>query len=41
MASFGDFNRVNTNVTALRAQSLNKINSELDFDSRLHNRLKD
>ena len=29
MASFGDFNRVNTNVTALRAQlSLNKINSE-------------
>ena len=35
MASFGDFNRVNTNVTALRAQlSLNKINSELG-DSRL------
>ena len=35
MASFGDFNRVNTNVTALSAQlSLNKINSELE-DSRL------
>jgi flagellin len=35
MASFGDFNRVNTNVTALGAQlSLNKINSELG-DSRL------
>ena len=35
MASFGDFNRVNTNVTALSAQlSLNKINSELG-DSRL------
>ena len=35
MASFGDFNRVNTNVTALNAQlSLNKINSELG-DSRL------
>ena len=35
MASFGDFNRVNTNVTALRAQlSLNKINSELG-DNRL------
>ena len=35
MASFGDFNRVNTNVTALSAQlSLNKINNELG-DSRL------
>jgi flagellin len=35
MASFGDFNRVNTNVTALGARlSLNKINSELG-DSRL------
>ena len=35
MASFGDFNRVNTNVTALSAQlSLNKINRELG-DSRL------
>ena len=35
MSSFGDFNRVNTNVTALSAQlSLNKINSELG-DSRL------
>jgi flagellin len=35
MASFGDFNRVNTNVTALSAQlSLNKINSDLG-DSRL------
>ena len=35
MASYGDFNRVNTNVTALSAQlSLNKINSELE-DSRL------
>jgi flagellin len=35
MASFGDFNRVNTNVTALSARlSLNKINSELG-DSRL------
>ena len=35
MASFGDFNRVNTNVTALSAQlSLNIINSEL-ADSRL------
>ena len=35
MASFGNFNRVNTNVTALSAQlSLNKINSELG-DSRL------
>ena len=35
MARFGDFNRVNTNVTALSAQlSLNKINSELG-DSRL------
>ena len=35
MASFGDFNRVNTNVTALSAQlSLNKINSELG-DSKL------
>ena len=35
MASFGDFNKVNTNVTALGAQlSLNKINSELG-DSRL------
>ena len=34
MASFGDFNRVNTNVTALSAQlSLNKINNELG-DSR-------
>jgi flagellin-like hook-associated protein FlgL len=36
MASFGDFNRVNTNITALSAQlSLNKINSELG-DSRLN-----
>ena len=35
MASFGDFNRVNTNVTSLGARlSLNKINSELG-DSRL------
>ena len=35
MASFGDFNRVNTNVTALSAQlSLTKINNELG-DSRL------
>ena len=35
MASFGVFNRVNTNVTALSAQlSLNKINNELG-DSRL------
>jgi flagellin-like hook-associated protein FlgL len=35
MASFGDFNRVNTNVTASSTQlSLNKINSELG-DSRL------
>ena len=35
MASFGDFNRVNTNVSSLGAQlSLNKINSELG-DSRL------
>ena len=35
MASFGDFNRVNTNVTALGTRlSLNKINSELG-DSRL------
>ena len=35
MASFGDFNRINTNVTALSAQlSLNKINSELG-DSKL------
>ena len=35
MVSFGDFNRVNTNVTALSAQlSLNKINNELG-DSRL------
>jgi flagellin-like hook-associated protein FlgL len=36
MASFGDFNRVNTNVSSLGAQlSLNKINSELG-DSRLN-----
>ena len=35
MASFGDFNKVNTNVTAMEARlSLNKINSELG-DSRL------
>jgi len=35
MASFGDFNRVNTNVASLGARlSLNKINSELG-DSRL------
>jgi flagellin len=35
MASFGDYNRVNTNVTAMDAQlSLNKINRELG-DSRL------
>ena len=35
MSSFGDFNRVNTNVTALEAQlSLNKINKQLG-DSRL------
>ena len=35
MASFGDFNRVNTNVSSLGARlSLNKINSELG-DSRL------
>jgi len=35
MSSFGDFNRVNTNVTALDAQlSLNKINKQLG-DSRL------
>jgi flagellin-like hook-associated protein FlgL len=35
LASFGDFNRVNTNVTSLGARlSLNKINSELG-DSRL------
>ena len=30
MASFGDYNRVNTNVTAMDAQlSLNKINRDL------------
>jgi flagellin len=35
MASFGDYNRVNTNVTAMDAQlSLNKINRDLG-DSRL------
>ena len=35
MASFGDFNKVNTNVTAMEARlSLNKINAELG-DSRL------
>ena len=35
MASFGDFNKVNTNVTSLGARlSLNKINGELG-DSRL------
>ena len=35
MASFGDYNRVNTNVTAMDARlSLNKINKELG-DSRL------
>ena len=35
MASFGDLNRVNTNVTAMDAQlSLNKINKDLG-DSRL------
>ena len=35
MASFGDYNRVNTNVTAMDAQlSLNKINKDLG-DSRL------
>ena len=35
MASFGDFNKVNTNVTAMEARlSLNKINSELS-SSRL------
>jgi flagellin len=35
MASFGDFNKVNTNVTAMEARlSLNKINSELG-NSRL------
>ena len=35
MSSFGDYNRVNTNVTAMDAQlSLNKINRELG-DSRL------
>jgi flagellin len=35
MASFGDFNKVNTNVTAMEARlSLNKINKELG-DSRL------
>ena len=31
MASFGDYNRVNTNVTAMDAQlSLNKINRDLE-----------
>ena len=35
MASFGDFNKVNTNVTAMEARlSLNKINAELG-NSRL------
>ena len=35
MASFGDFNKVNTNVTAMEARlSLNKINKDLG-DSRL------
>ena len=35
MASFGDYNRVNTNVTAMDAQlSLNKINRDLG-ESRL------
>ena len=35
MASFGDFNKVNTNITAMEARlSLNKINAELG-DSRL------
>ena len=35
MASFGDYNRVNTNVTAMDAQlSLNKINKDLG-ESRL------
>ena len=30
MKSFGDFNKVNTNVTAMEARlSLNKINKEL------------
>ena len=42
MASFGDFNRVNTNVTALRAQlSLNKINSELGIAGLSYRLVKD